>query len=797
MSTSTSRPGAFSLAGLVAHMQAPLYRNGYALVLSSATTSALGVVYWILAARNYSTEVVGLNSAALSAILFLSSMSQLNLMSALNRFIPSAGRETGRLVVYSILISLVVALIASTAFILGVNIWAPVLSFVGSNPIFTAWFTLAVMAWCVFVLQDAALTGLRQATWVPVENTVFAVLKIVLLLALAGVFPRYGILASWTLPLLVTLLPVNRLLFRRLIPQHVQATQDTATPPTPRQIGRYIAGDYLGSLIWYATTSFLPVLVAVRAGATANAYFYLSWTIAYSFYLVSLNMGQSLIAEGAADQTQLDNYSYRMFVQTVRLLVPMVVVMLVGAPYILRVFGASYSAEGTLLLRLLSLSALPNIVTSLYTSMARVQRRMRQVVLVLSLLSVMVLALGYVLMGIYGISGIGVAWLVSQSIMAGYLLIRTHLRVAWLSRLDIQFLVRWSAGPRAMWWHLSHRRRVAAASRAVARILPTITPLPGLPPPAAWTTQYLVHTVNDVLVVALGVPGEPPVGMLKLAETTSAVEGLRRQKATLQALQSDPRLADWCSLLPTILADDMTDAYPFIVERMLPGVESRRLVANPAVRERLQTTAVASIGELHRRTARLLRVDDALLRTWIDEPLARLGRMAASGVEPDGQRPALDRLAVELHAELAGRQVAVSWVHGDFVPGNILATPDGSKLTGIVDWELASSADLPLLDVIQLLVSTRTHVQQRELGDVLPELLGDAWTVHERGLLAGAQQRLPGEPVNLRTLLLLSWLRHVDSNLSKSTRYAHHRIWMARNVNAVLMSVLTDRAPSA
>jgi aminoglycoside phosphotransferase (APT) family kinase protein len=418
--------------------------------------------------------------------------------------------------------------------------------------------------------------------------------------------------------------------------------------------------------------------------------------------------------------------------------------------------------------------------------------------LVLSLLSVMVLILGYVLMGLYGISGIGLAWLIAQSIMAAYLLICTPLRVAWLSRLDIQFLVRWSAGPRAMWWRLSHRQRVAAASRAVARILPRVAPLPGLADPATWTTQYLVHTVNDVMVVALGVPGEPPAGILKLAETSSAVESLQRQKSALQALQSDSRLADWRSLLPTLLAEGMTENCPFIVERMMPGVESRLLIAEPDVRDRLLTTAVASIGELHLRTVRLLRVDGATLKAWIDEPLDRLGGAVASGANLTGHKLALDRLAVQLHAALEQRQVAVSWVHGDFVPGNILATPDGSTLTGIIDWELATPADLPLLDVIQLLVSTRTHVQQRELGYILPELLnGDAWTAHERGLLAAAQQRLPGEPIDLRTLLLLSWLRHVDANLSKSTRYAHHRLWMTRNVNAVLQDVLADRASHA
>ena len=58
-------------ARLAAHLQAPLYRNGYALVFSSAATSALGLVYWMLAARYYPTEVIGLNAALLSALRWL------------------------------------------------------------------------------------------------------------------------------------------------------------------------------------------------------------------------------------------------------------------------------------------------------------------------------------------------------------------------------------------------------------------------------------------------------------------------------------------------------------------------------------------------------------------------------------------------------------------------------------------------------------------------------------------------------------------------------------------------------
>jgi len=89
-----------ALAGtrVVTHFRIPLYRNGYALLVSSATTSALGLFYWILAARRYSADTVGLGSATLSAMMLLSGISQLGLNSALVRFVPLVAglpRRTG------------------------------------------------------------------------------------------------------------------------------------------------------------------------------------------------------------------------------------------------------------------------------------------------------------------------------------------------------------------------------------------------------------------------------------------------------------------------------------------------------------------------------------------------------------------------------------------------------------------------------------------------------------------------------------------------------------------------------
>lgn len=415
---SATRPPAL-LAGLLAHLRAPLYRNAYALVLNTVATSGLGVLYWVVAAHTYTTDAVGLNASAISAMIFLSGLAQLNLTSFLVRFVPAAGAWTARLVGYSYLTSILVSLVVVSVFLLGLGIWTPALGFLRASPLLAGWFVLATVTWSIFTLQDSVLTGLGQAVWVPVENTLFGAVKLILLLLLATVFPSTGIFASWTIPVVLSLLPVNLLLFGRLLPRHHQTVTAATVPRDLRNILGFVGGDYIGALLLLASTTLMPVLVTHLAGASANAYFFQSWIIANSLQLMTINLATSLTVEVARDQTKLTLYTRRIARQVLRLLVPAVAIIVLGAPYILRVFGQNYAAAGTGLLRLLALATLPGSVVVLTVAVARVRRRMREVVLIQGASAALIFGLSAFFLARYGILGIGLAVLLAQTALAG------------------------------------------------------------------------------------------------------------------------------------------------------------------------------------------------------------------------------------------------------------------------------------------------------------------------------------------------------------------------------------------
>jgi O-antigen/teichoic acid export membrane protein len=184
-------------------------------------------------------------------------------------------------------------------------------------------------------------------------------------------------------------------------------------------------------------TSLMPVIVLAISGADASAYIYLASTIAYTLYLINLNVGMSLITEGARDPERIVEYTRKALRHGAQIVVPLSLLLVLAAPVALRFFGTTYASHGTLLLQLLALSAIPNLIVAIYVSAARARRQMRVVFITVSATSAAVLALSIVLLKVMGLNGVGVGWLIAESAAAAVILL-TGLRSLWAPRAMIR-----------------------------------------------------------------------------------------------------------------------------------------------------------------------------------------------------------------------------------------------------------------------------------------------------------------------------------------------------------------------
>ncbi|MEK6276829.1 MAG: hypothetical protein AABM29_02295 [Actinomycetota bacterium] len=393
------------------HLSDPLYQTGYFLILGTGVTGLLGIAFWVLAAQTYPARVVGLNSAAISALTLVSGVCTLGLSTVLVRYLPVAGASTRTFVVRSYLVTVVLSLVLGAAAALTSSAWSSKLGFLDSD----GWligFTLATAATTVFTLQDGVLTGLRSARWIPLENSLYSLAKLAVLLALVGV-PGSGLFIAWNAPLPAAILLINLLVFRRLIPAH----------PSHHSLDRrkligMATGNLAGWLFGLAATLYLPILVANLSSAVETAYFFIPWTICLALQLVAVNIMISLTVEAAVDMAQLRQLTRRALATSMRLVVPLAALTAIAAPWMLIAFGQAYADAGASLLRLLAAGMIPNVIVALGVSVARIQHRGRAMAVVEGSLAVLVIGLSAILLPPMGITGVGVAWTVSQTVIA-------------------------------------------------------------------------------------------------------------------------------------------------------------------------------------------------------------------------------------------------------------------------------------------------------------------------------------------------------------------------------------------
>jgi O-antigen/teichoic acid export membrane protein len=418
------------------HVSIPLFAMAYTLIVNQFLGAALGMLYWALAARLFSADIVGQNSTLISTILLLGALAEFSLKSAMGRFVPRAGRGIKKLIVYTYLVNTVVALLMTGAFF-----WlGSYFSFTNDLMTDMKLLPLALLVlpifWTIFYVQDGVLTGLREAKWVLYENLAYNVIKIVVLVGLFFTGNRYGLLASWFLPVPLMVIFVNALIFMRFVPRYLREHQEEPGI-TLKEAAKSVGGDHVGTILAETGIRILPLLVLNMLGKSASAYFYEAWLIGNTIYLIAYNFASSFAVEAASNRAQIVTISRHILIQKARLVLPLALAVFIFAEIGLNIFGADYAREGTALLRWLALAAVPMILNIWYLGYARITGKNLGIIRNQGLTCFITLGLSYLLIGAYGITSIGVAWFVAQLVVALIVLVE-HRRDIFLHKAEIQ-----------------------------------------------------------------------------------------------------------------------------------------------------------------------------------------------------------------------------------------------------------------------------------------------------------------------------------------------------------------------
>lgn len=183
-----------NLTELTHHLHDPLLKNSLFIMLTSISGAGFGFIFWMLAAKLYPAEDVGIATALISSMMLLVLLSRFGLDFSIIRFFP--GADKSRIFSTSAIITTFFAVLFGAVFLAGVDILSPELGLL-KLPLNAALFLIFLAASSVTALTAISFIAIRKAGFQFIQSIIVGsrILFLIPLIALGaiGIFGAVGI----------------------------------------------------------------------------------------------------------------------------------------------------------------------------------------------------------------------------------------------------------------------------------------------------------------------------------------------------------------------------------------------------------------------------------------------------------------------------------------------------------------------------------------------------------------------------------------------------------------------------
>jgi len=378
-------------------------------MLSTGVMAVFGFFFWMINARLYSAEQVGIGTTLISIMALISSFSLLGLGNSLIKYLPTSDKKNEKINTSFMLVGLT-SIFISIFFLVFLKTFSPRLLFVRESILFSLLFILFIVFSSLNIISENVFIAYRSSKFVLIKNTISSIVKLILpifLVALGayGIFMSIGIATAvaFLVSLIFLILRFNYLpkpMIHRIVVKKM----------TKFSLGNYIAG-FIGGL----PVMVLPILITNSIGARFSAYFYIDMMIASLLYIIPAATSQSLFAEGSYSERELKVHLNKAIKIISLLLTPAILVTFLFGKYILLVFGKEYSSEGVIFLQILAISGIFLSINYIGNSIFYIKHRIKLMILVNFIGASIILSLSIMLIH-QNLLGIGVGWILGQGI---------------------------------------------------------------------------------------------------------------------------------------------------------------------------------------------------------------------------------------------------------------------------------------------------------------------------------------------------------------------------------------------
>jgi len=386
----------------------PLLMNSFYLMFASVLSSFFGFIFWIIVAKKYQPEDVGVATALISSMMLLILFSRFGFDYSIIRFFPKS-ESKDQIYSASLIFTTLCTIFLGVVLVEFVNILAPELKIIklGFNPYA---YLLSLVANSIATLAGYVFIANRKGNVYFLQTMLIGsrILFVVPLVSFGsiGIFGSVGIsfaLAAITSIIYISASGVNFTL---------NINKDLIKP-----IMHFSLINYIANLFISGPNQIIPLLILHTIGKEETAYYYISYAIASLIFMIPNAVSMSLFVEGSNGEA-LKKTTIKSICIICLLLIPSLLIIWLKGDILLSLIGNEYSNNGFELLKLMSISSIFMSIVNIFCSIIRLQTNINSIMYLNGIIGVLIVGLSFLFMLKFGLVGVGYAWILSYIIGA-------------------------------------------------------------------------------------------------------------------------------------------------------------------------------------------------------------------------------------------------------------------------------------------------------------------------------------------------------------------------------------------
>lgn len=382
----------------------PLYKSSFYIGSTRVLGAFLGFFFWMIAARNYSIEDVGIAAALITTISLIFSFSRLGLDISMRRFIPL--EDKAEIINTSLWLTTLAVIIAGLIYLKGLDSIASNSDYM-KNPTF---FLIIIFStvYSITYMTGNAFISLRESEYYFAQNLLLF-LRIPFLFILKD-FGGLGIFSSFGLAYIATS-ALAILLMTKSIKVKLNISRKFL-----RKTFRFSFINYIADVLSNIPSLAIPILILNVLGPKDAAIYYIAFSIGSLILIIPDALSTSLLVEGSYG-SNLKKSLKRSLIGNFALLIPISAFIFLFGNNLLELFGSKY-VDAAYLLNLFILSSFFISIYFLSISVYNINLQISSIFWINLVRLILLLSLSYIFMLKFGIAGVGYAWIIVHGFLA-------------------------------------------------------------------------------------------------------------------------------------------------------------------------------------------------------------------------------------------------------------------------------------------------------------------------------------------------------------------------------------------